>query len=392
MRAFDFRLPILAAYFKVIKKNLPALSIYILFFLAISVLAAKMGGTPTSNFETIKSSVAFYDSDNTAFTKGLKASLAKTADFVQIKDDKTAQADALFAHEIQVIIRIPKGYTDQFLAGKQVKIEKTVGQNQFGGQSTDLAIQRYLSTAQLYEKGMPGQSQAELVKNVQNSIAKETPVTTKSYGSNVSLMAGASSYFGYLAYVFIIIIFMGISSISMSFSDTEITKRNRVSPVRSSAMGLQLFVGHILFALVVFVCGLILSLFILGTDVIGTGYYFLCLNLLCFTVVCVAIGFLISSFVHNHGAQNGIANVLSLGLAFVGGIFIPQSLLSPTMLSIARFTPSFWYVKAANEIGTLSSFNAGTLVPVFASMGIELGFAAALFAVSMALLRQKKRA
>jgi ABC-2 type transport system permease protein len=393
MRASNFRFPVLTACFKVIKRNLPAHMIYVVFFLVISVLAVKLnGGNTTASFTETKTTVAYFDSDNTQFTKGLKASLAKTADFSTVKDDKTLLADALFYHSVQYIVRIPKGFTEKFLKGENVKLYKTVGQNQVNGTSIDLTIKRYLSTARLYLKGIPGLSQTALVKDVQNSVSKETPVTTKSYGSNVNLMADASSYFGYLAYVFICIIFMGISSITLSFNDDEIRKRNLVSPLRPSSMGMQLFAGQFVYAMAVFVFGLLLSLFILTTGVIGPGYFYLCLNLFCFTIVCVAISFLIGNFIKNRGAQNGIANVLSLGLAFISGIFIPQDFLSPTLLSIARFTPTFWYVKAANEIGTLSSFNFNTLSPIFTCMAIELGFAAALFALAMALIRQRKSA
>ena len=367
--------------------------IYIVFFLTISVLAVKLNSNNvTTSFTATKTTVAYFDSDNTALSRGLKTSLAKTANFSNIKDNKTLLSDALFYHDVQYILRIPRGFTEKFLKGENVRLSKTVGQDQFSGTSIDLAIEQYLCTARLYIRGLPDLSQKELVKDIQNSISKETPVKTKSYGSNVNLMADASSYFGFFAYVFLCIIFMGVSSISLSFNDEEIRKRNLVSPFRPSAMGIQLFTGQLIFALAVFVFGVLLSLFILTTDVIGPGYFYLCLNLLCFTIVCVAISFLIGNFVKNRGAQNGIANVLSLGLAFVSGVFVPQNLLSPTLLSIAHFTPTFWYVKAANEIGALSSFNSTTLSPVLTSMAIELGFAAAIFALAMALLRQKKSA
>lgn len=393
MKASNFRFPVLAACFKVIRRNLPSLMIYVVFFLAISVLAVKLNSNNvTTSFTVTKTTVAFFDSDNTALSRGLKASLAKTADFSSIKDDKTRLADALFYHDVQYILRIPKGFTEKFLKGDNVELSKTVGQDQFGGTSVDLAVEQYLSTARLYVKGLPGLSQTELVKDVQSSLSKQTPVTTKSYGSNVSLMTDASSYFNFFAYVFLCVIFMGVSSIAFSFNDEEIKKRNLVSPYHPSIMGIQLFAGQLIFSLAVFVFGVVLSLFILTTDVIGPGYFYLCLNLLCFTIVCVAISFLIGNFIKSRGAQSGIANVLSLGLAFISGVFVPQDLLSPSLLSIAHFTPTYWYVKAANEIGALSTFNSATLSPIFTSMAIELGFAAALFALTMALLRQKKRA
>lgn len=393
MTASKIHSPVIKVYFKVIKKNLPSLFIYIMIFMTIAVLMTKLfGSATTENFQDTKSGVAFFDSDNTALTNGLKASLSSSANFVNIKDDNTALCDALFFHNVDYIVRIPKGFTQKFLSGGNAEIYKTEGQVENSGVNMNLALNRYLTTARLYLKTLPGISQDQLVKYVDDSVSQQTGVTTKTYGTKTGGMTAAYDFFTYLAYITVVIIFMGVSSIMMSFNGTDLKRRNLVSPMKPSSMSLQIFAGHFIFMLAVCLCGIALSLAVCGTGIIGAEFALMCLNLLTLSLACLSISFLIGNAVKNRGAQNGICNVLSLALAFIGGIFVPQSLLSSSMLAVAHFTPTYWYVKAINDISGLSSFRYSSLAPIINSMLIQFGFAAAIFAVAMAITRQKKTA
>ena len=390
---YKLHFPVLRVYFKVIKINIPSLLTYIMVFMTIAVaLTIFVAQSTTVSFQDTKSNVAFFDSDNTALTQGLKLSLSSSADFVDIKDNNTALCDALFFHNVDYIVRIPKGFTQKFLSSGNAQIYKTEGQVEKNGVYINLAINRYLSTARLYNKNLPGISQAQLVKYVSNSVSQKTEVTTKTYSTKAGGLDSAYYFFTYLAYITIIIIFMGISSIMMSFNNTELKRRNLVSPMKPSNMSLQIFCGHFIFMLAVCLCGIALSLALYGIGIIGTEFALMCLNLFVFSLVCLSISFLIGNSVKNRGAQNGICNVLSLTFAFVGGIFVPQSMLSSSMLAVAHFTPVFWYVKAINDISNLSTFTRSNLMPITNAMLIQLGFAAAIFAVAMAITRQKKTA
>lgn len=66
-------------------------------------------------------------------------------------------------------------------------------------------------------------------------------------------------------------------------------------------------------------------------------------------------------------------------------------MLGKTVHTIASFTPTYWYVRAVNEIGGLSSFNIQTLRPAGTCMLIEVGFALALLAVSLVVIKQKRQ-
>lgn len=388
MKASKLRFPVLRVYFKVVRRTLPTLMIYILFSLLFSVLFTKFGDVSSAaKFTETKSSVAFVDADNTPLTEGLKKSLSPEADFVNISDKGTALSDALFYHDVQYVLRIPKGFTAQFLSGKAEKLDKTEGENAASGVEMDLVVNRYLNTARLYRKSLPNLTERQLAALAQSSAAKSVPMTYKS--SPAAAGANECNFFIYNCYTMVIMMFFVISTIMMIFGKKDLLNRNLASPYSRTSQNLQLFAGHFLFMLILLACCVALGAALGGPGALGTGFWLLSLNLLCLALACLGLSFLLGNFVKNRGAQNGIANALTLGLSFISGVFVPQNLLSGSLTNVARFTPTYWYVKAANDIGSLSSFNTVSLSPARDAMLIELGFAAVFLAAALALTKQR---
>jgi ABC-2 type transport system permease protein len=92
----------------------------------------------------------------------------------------------------------------------------------------------------------------------------------------------------------------------------------------------------------------------------------------------------------SRNVQNGVTNVISLGLSFFSGIFVPLDQMTDSVLSVARFTPTYWYVKNTDDIASLSSFTSASLSPIFISMLIQLGFAVAFLGVALVIAKQKQ--
>ncbi len=98
-----------------------AMLIYIVVFLAVSIAYTRVSPT-YKNFQNVKSLVAFinYDGD-TPLTNGLKTYLAGSASFVDVKTDTKSLQDAVYFRTVEYIIKIPKGFTQKFLNGENIK-------------------------------------------------------------------------------------------------------------------------------------------------------------------------------------------------------------------------------------------------------------------------------
>ena len=379
------------AYFKIMKQNLPAISIYVCIFLLITVMLTYFYGEKTSpGFIQTKSNIAFINDDQgTVLTEGLKDYLDQNANIINILNDQDSLQDALFFGKVEYIVKVPAGFSQSFLSGKNdVQIEKTSVHDSQSSVHLDFLINRYLSTVNLYVQNMPGISDSKLIGYVKNDVDQPSKVQVKSYGQKAD--SRIAVYYTYLVYAMIVIIFLGVTSIMMVFNDTDLRRRNLGSPLGSFSMNMQIFLGNMSFALVVWISMVALGFLITGKAAFDLNSVLLYLNFLCLTFVCLSLSFLIGNLIGSRDVQQAIANVLSLGLCFISGVFVPQQLLGQTINFIASFTPTYWYVKAVNDIGKLVVVNTANVLPIVNSMLIQVGFVIAVLTVALAIARQKR--
>jgi ABC-2 type transport system permease protein len=80
---------------------------------------------------------------------------------------------------------------------------------------------------------------------------------------------------------------------------------------------------------------------------------------------------------------------VALGFCFISGVFVPQQFLGSSVLEIASFTPSYWFVKANNQIAELTQFDFAYVEPIVSGMLIQVGFALAFFTVALVIGKKK---
>jgi ABC-2 type transport system permease protein len=133
------------AFFKIIHKNLPEILIYISIFLFFAVFLSSTGSnTQITGFTETKSNIVFinYDKDS-KLIEGLRNYLEKNAALVDMEDDTKKLQDALFYREIEYIVKVPEGFTEGLLNGKDVYLEKTTVPDSAAGIYIDITINKY---------------------------------------------------------------------------------------------------------------------------------------------------------------------------------------------------------------------------------------------------------
>lgn len=385
-------MPVFKAYFRVFLKVLPSLFIYVGIFIAVSVIATTVSqDTFSGDFEQTDVSIAVIDREGgSPLVEGMKAYLGKTNTFVEIEDDPEALQDALFFRKVEYVLIVPEGYTDSFLSGGTMKLDKLTVPDSMNAAYLDLAVDRYWNTARLYLAG--GQTAPDAIAaGVADSLEVHTDVTMTGVQTQAPESNGMVLYYNYMAYILLAVIVLSISTILMAFNRSDIRRRNQCAPVPLRSVNAQLVLGNALVALMIWGLLVICSLVVVGgRSESGSQIALFILNSLVFTVVCVSIGFLSGMFIRNTNVQSAVANVISLGMSFLCGVFVPQSVLSPAVLTAASFLPPYWFVKANNAIGRLTEITADSLSPVVTAMLIQLGFAAAIFAVGLLISRQRR--
>lgn len=377
-------------YFKVIKRHSGQLSIYIFIFLALVIIFTQMSSSTNDvgDFTQAKTRVAFINEDeNSELVEGFKEYLGNYSEYIKIENNTEKLQDALFFKNVEYIVRVPKGFTQDFMSGKSVELKKTVITGTTHGVYTDLLINQFFNTAKIYLSTNKDIMQPDLVKLVANDLKHETKVEIR---ETTAKSTGVESFFNFLEYVLISVIVLGVTSIMMVFNNKNLRRRNLCSPIKNTSINFQIILGNIVFSVGVWALMVLCGFAIIRDDLLTMSGLFYCINSLAFTVAVLCISFFAGLFVKTNNAQSGVANALSLGMSFISGAFVPQWILSKNVIAIAKFTPAYWYIKANSDISKMTNFSMENLTPVFQCMLIELGFAVAILSVGLVLSKRKQ--
>ena len=187
---------------------------------------------------------------------------------------------------------------------------------------------------------------------------------------------------------------LSVGLIMTTIFKSNLQKRDLVSPISSNKRNFSLFVANILFGSALWAVFMVVIMFLPNSDMWTLQGFFYGLNLYIYGMLCVSVGFLFSCLLSNKAhvgqALNGLTNIVSLGSAFLGGAFVPQSLISESILTISHFIPTYWYVKTNDTLANLNDFNGQQFYDILSYMGIEVLFLIACFMIALLIMRNRK--
>lgn len=386
-------MPVFKAYLKVIRRKLPAMAIYFGVFMAMVVLLTSLyPKNPAGDFTAVRPRIAVINEDAGAdLAEGLGRYLADTAQIVTLPQTPSALQDAMFFREIEYVVRIPAGFSAALLQGSpDATVEKASVPDSTSAVYIDRLVERYLAAASRHALVRPQPAADQIDARVRADLANQSTVrlvTGKPAGPSM-----VTYFFNFLSYALMAIVFLGVSAIMLTFNRQELLRRNSSSPVTLTQMNGQLLFGHVLFGIIVWAALSLVSTTVGRLASEGRQMALMSLNAFIFMTACLALSYLVSLFVRSANVQQALVNVLALGSSFVSGVFVPQELLGGTVTAIARFTPTYWYVRANNDISALAASTASIPQPVLQSMLVQVGFMAAMLAVALVVAKQRRTA
>ncbi len=391
------------ALLKVTGKHIVELAIYFSVFMAMMILMTSMyGGEDTeviSSFTPNKSKVFILNEDQgNPVSDGLENYLSERVRLVDIEIKKDAVADALFYQEVEYVLTIPEGFGDSLLKDTgMVALEKNAAPDMTSSINADMLIDRYLSTVRLYaevetgditetavQENLVNQTILDLDKSSSLSFSEAPP---KNDISGLKVSMG----YGYLSYALMSLMILAVTSVTSVFIQSEVRSRMRCSPVKTRNLQFQLFLGNL--CLAVLFCLLLNAVIALVFQDFVLDQYklLLILNSFVFSLVSLSLGFLIGNLTSSRNAHNAFANVMGLGFSFISGVFVPQEYLGASVLRIASFTPTYWYIGAIQESSKLTTEAGYSSQKLIACFVIQICFAIAFVALSLLVSMQRRR-
>ncbi|MDF2544099.1 MAG: hypothetical protein K0S47_3817 [Herbinix sp.] len=382
-------------YFKILKKQLTAIIIYCVIFITITLLSTHyLIADNTEEFTMKKVSVVLVNHDgDSEFIKGLLSYMEQYVTFVDLPDNEEARSDALFFRQVSYILTIPKQFTENFIKGLDANLTEQIAPDSIEAISVDNAINNYLNTARIYIKYHPGMTEEEINNYVNKNMIQDTvaKIEQEEKDNDIKRELYNKNYFNYSAYVLIASFIIGVSTVMITFHNIDIRRRQIVTPISNRRMNFELILSNLVFVMIYL--GVFIAVGYISNSYrsINANTILYWLNAVAFAIAALSISYLIGITVKSKKSVQAIATSFSLGFAFISGVFVPQEFLGAPVLKVASFLPSYWFVRANNDISELTNYNWKDISQIFGFMIIELGFGAAILSVSLVVNKRKRQ-
>ena len=380
------------ACLKVIRGKIATLSINVIVFsVLLTILSSFSSQTQETIFAEEKPNFTIINRDEQSpMVEGLHKMLEEKAKEVFLEDEKEIIMDAVFFQATDYVLIVQEGFTEKFLSGEDIKLEKLLPIDATNILLLDSYIDRYLNMFGLYRDVFPDMSESEISEMAFSRATSSVDVEMKSFGEGKPLSTKLFTSFLVLLYPVLAFCISAISNIFMSFEKPELRMRNLASPISQKSQNLQkgfaCFLVCVVFLMILL--GVIFALNysdIVTVDIKTIGLLFL--NSFCLLLSAVSISILCSIFIKNDSVQNAVSNLVSLGMSFLCGAFLPLEFIQESVIRFSRFLPGYWYVKNVYNISELTHFTSENLEPIWTAFLIQLLFAVAFAAVALALAR-----
>lgn len=386
-------------FFKIAKKQIHGMTIYVVIFGALmftmSMQASEEAGT---RFQTQALHITVIDEDQSTASRALVSYLGGIHNLVELPDtQRETLFDNLYYDWISYVLRIPAGYKERLsVLDTEGLVESSKMESSAKGYFVEQQIDEYLGSVTVYLAG--GYTLEEALQKTADALGKaEAPeVLDFAAPAEKAVPSMMIYFFQYFPYIFLSAMILGMGPILIVFYRQELSSRMQCSALGSLSVNFQLALGCIVYTFAFWMLFMLGALAIYGpTDLFSRKGLLLTGNSLAFLPVGTAItlltGTLISSGVRKDPGNilNMASNVIGIGMGFLCGIFVPQYLLGDRVLAAAHFLPAYWYVRNSNMIGGFSD-EVMNYITYRTCIGMQLLFFAAIFAVYLAVSKQRK--
>lgn len=379
------------SFMKILRKHLTAAFIYVGIFLCIGIAMTKTSGDTEKGYSDTKLKISITDLDDTDASRAAVEYISKGNKIVEVGSTKDERLDALYFQKAYIIVTIEKGFSEKLEKGETENLFTEISvPGTYTVELFDSKLNRYINMVNAGIKG--GSTAAEASVNASEALSQEADVSMLNQNDKKekSLIDAMFNFYKYLAYIFIAVILSSLCPVILTMKKKDIHNRINCSSISSTSQLAQIALGAFVFVVGLYIINMIAAAALFKGDMLTKGSLLAMVNAFVFIVVSMMICLLISTLTPSEKSLALISNVVSLGMSFLCGVFVPQRFLGDAALYIGKLLPAYWYVKGTNialeqdgEMFSSSGF--------FTCIGVQLAFAAAVFFISLLISKTKRQ-
>lgn len=373
---------------KILKKNIGLISIYlIIFFSTTMILQASAKKEHLEDFEKTRINLAIADQDDSTLSHALTEYLKTIHNVYRISAEPTVMQEELFYRNAEYIVQIPKDFYKTCIVDENpLSVTKVPGS--YSSFYVDQQINAWLNSIRTYTAAGFSQKEAaaaaleQSVSEVTLYHDEETAVETPGY----------TYYFRYIPFLFLAVLCYSMGYILLAFRKEDIQKRMLASAISTRRQNLEGLLAMFTISLLLWLIAVVGAGVMYGKELLTSkvlGYYLL--NTFLMLTIALSLAYLIGLFMKNINMLNGFSNIISLGICFLSGVFVPMNIMDKKVLMVAQFLPVYWYENVNETLSRYHVVSGKVAVDIWKSMGIEVMFTFALLALILAVSKYKRQ-
>ena len=370
-------------------------------FIAASV---SWNSSQLTEYKPYDANVIVVDRDGGDLSRALTKHLGSRFDLVTgVGDDTYDLADALSKSNsakgsADCVFFIPEGFEDDLVAAARAgeslpKLDVTYGAGTMAAALSSAEASRWISLAGAAAALEPTASNGDVAKAAEHAAAKRAEVQIERVKVDSAAAATLESYFNFGAYAIISSVIVSVGLVFSGMNEPERVRRMDAGPISERQRSLAVFAAAALTVCIWFVSSMMGVVGFAGA-VAEVGVGRVCLALAAtFALACtpLAVGFALSSLGAREELLNGVGNLLGMLMTFLGGAWMPLSLMGPAVQTVAHFVPTYWVNDAIGK-ALAADLTSTVLGDIACDLGVTVLFAAAIAAVGLALAHNKSHA
>jgi ABC-2 type transport system permease protein len=339
-------------FIKIALRNKGVILSYTIIFFILSILNGSGAAEREPSFIETRLDIGIIDNCNSELSNRLKDYLGKKNNIIDTMPDEEYIKEQIFLEALDAVIIIPKDFDE-----KVINKENSIQMYNDDRKVESLQIQNQINKFLTFVNATYENREYNLV-DVESALDEETKVELIESNTDVSndgIAMWFKFYFNFTSYVILAIYISAIGLVMTEFKDESIQNRTKISSKKFLQFNKEMYLGQLM------VASMITLIFILGSVVLKGKYIGevqfgkYVLNTIVFSLSALCLTFLINNITKNKFVINTLSTVLSLGTSFISGVMVPQQYLGEKVLTIAKFFPTYYFVRV-NEM-TVNSFS-----------------------------------
>lgn len=355
---------------------------YAVIFFVLSVINGANTESKEVAFMETSFKIGVVDNSNGELSSALIDYLEDSNSVTVMEENIDYIKEQIFLEVVDAVVLIPEDFQSK-VEHKEKSIEIFRDDRRMGPLQIENEINKFLAFSNAsYSDGKFN------LATVKSALKEEVKVELLK-GTNLSKNDGATIwfkyYFNFTGYIIIAIYVAVIGLIMTEFNGKNIQDRMKISSKKFLNFNTEMYLGQVTLGILLTSIFVIGSIVLKGKHIAEVDFIKHIVNVYVFSISILCFTFLINNLTTNRFIINGISTVASLGTAFISGVLVPQEFLGEKVLAIAKFFPTYYFVK-------INDMRVNSFIDWRYELGMQLLFGAAFLSIGLYFSKIKQKA